>query len=60
MNTQPHMIQAINNSNADVRKCTVFCLVAIQAIIGEDLFREFMMRLNPRYLFLSCVNALYS
>ena len=37
----------INNQNADVRKCTVFCLVEIQAIIGEEYFQAFTEKLNP-------------
>lgn len=39
--------EIINNQNADVRKCTVFCLVEIQAIIGDDYFQAFTEKLNP-------------
>jgi hypothetical protein len=44
----------INHTNADVRKCCVFCLVEIFTLISfppinsEEVFkREFMQRLNP-------------
>lgn len=39
--------EVINNSNADVRKCSVFCLVEIHAKIGDDYFQVFMDKLNP-------------
>uniref|UniRef100_A0A673CE43 Cytoplasmic linker associated protein 2 n=1 Tax=Sphaeramia orbicularis TaxID=375764 RepID=A0A673CE43_9TELE len=33
----PGLIQGYNNSESSVRKASVFCLVAIHAVIGEDL-----------------------
>ncbi|CDW90677.1 clip-associating protein [Stylonychia lemnae] len=42
-----YFYEIINNQNADVRKCTVFCLVEIQAIIGDDYFQAFTGKLNP-------------
>ena len=37
----------INNDNADVRKTVVFCLVDIHTVVGDELFMQFMDRLNP-------------
>jgi hypothetical protein len=37
----------INNQNADIRKCAVFCLVEIQGIIGEEFFQAYVEKLNP-------------
>lgn len=42
-----YFAEAINNVNADVRKCCVFCLVEIYSILGGDLFqKEFLCKLN--------------
>ena len=42
-----YFAEAINNTNADVRKCCVFCLVEIYSILGGDLFqKEFLCKLN--------------
>jgi hypothetical protein len=37
----------INNTNADVRKCCVFCLVEIHSIVEDDYFQSFLEKLNP-------------
>ncbi len=44
----PFMAEAINNPNADVRKCVVFCLVEIYNVLGPDLFLPFSEHLNSR------------
>ncbi len=43
--------EVINHANADVRKCCVFCLVEIYAVLSphsEDVFQSvFLDKLNP-------------
>lgn len=44
--------EIIKNENADVRKSTVFCLVEIHGFIGDELFAQFIEKLNPRWDFI--------
>eukprot|EP00347_Sterkiella_histriomuscorum_P005558 403356151 len=39
--------EVINNQNADVRKCSVFCIVEIHSKIGDENFMSYLQKLNP-------------
>lgn len=39
--------EIINNQNADVRKCCVFCIVEIHSKIGDENFINYLEKLNP-------------
>ena len=44
-----HMMAGlVQHSDADVRKSTVFCLVEVHNIVGDENFFQFSELLNPR------------
>lgn len=53
----PGVIRGYSHSESSVRKASVFCLVALHAVVGEKI-REHLAKLSSSQVFQSLVNKI--